>query len=718
MKKLLLIFSALIFSVNVVNAQLGVGTPLPAASSQLDVVSTNKGILIPRVSLTGTTDATTISNGNVNSLLVFNTQTTSDVTPGYYYWYTNKWNRMDGGGTETITTLVDNGNGTITYTNESGTATTVNIAAMIKNNETLTSQSFVPATGILTYNDEKGIATNLNLSAMVPNFETLTSQSFVPATGILTYNDEKGIATNLDLSAMVPNFETLTSQSFVPATGILTYNDEKGIATNLNLSAMIPNFETLTSQSFVPATGILTYNDEKGVATNLDLSVLKLEPWQVELTTDKATLNTQNIYQLGHVGIGTNSILPGVAFDNRGALRSGSDHTGTVGINSVAFGSNNTSAGINSVAVGSFTQANEEESFAGGRSSSVAVGAYDGFAYGYANQANGPQSAAFGAATKANGYRSFTNGNGSIAPSYAETVIGNYNAITTGNPLNITATDPLFQIGNGNSNGSFLSNAVTVLKNGNTGIGIPGVEAAAKPTERLDIGSGNLRVRDINTNVGAPTDNVVVADATGILKTVTSASFAGNNWQATGNTGTTAGTNFIGTTDAQDFVVKTNNAENLRVTQTGNVGIGTPTPTNKVEITSAAANTSGLTFTNLNSATPGDATVTTPLGVNAAGTVVAMLPDTRYAIRTITADYTVTLTDETILADGTAGPVIITFPVSVTITGKRYNIKKIAGAGTITVISAPGTTILGNPSMIANNNILQYDGISNWVQLN
>jgi len=77
MKKLLLIFSALIFSVNVVNAQLGVGTPLPAASSQLDVVSTNKGILIPRVSLTGTTDATTISNGNVNSLLIFNTQTTS-----------------------------------------------------------------------------------------------------------------------------------------------------------------------------------------------------------------------------------------------------------------------------------------------------------------------------------------------------------------------------------------------------------------------------------------------------------------------------------------------------------------------------------------------------------------------------------------------------------------------------------------------------------------
>ncbi|MGZ4117501.1 MAG: exosporium glycoprotein BclB-related protein, partial [Bacteroidia bacterium] len=32
----------------------------PAASAMLDVSSSNKGVLIPRVTLTGTTDATTI----------------------------------------------------------------------------------------------------------------------------------------------------------------------------------------------------------------------------------------------------------------------------------------------------------------------------------------------------------------------------------------------------------------------------------------------------------------------------------------------------------------------------------------------------------------------------------------------------------------------------------------------------------------------------------
>ncbi len=47
------------------------------------------------------------------------------------------------------------------------------------------------------------------------------------------------------------------------------------------------------------------------------------------------------------------------------------------------------------------------------------------------------------------------------------------------------------------------------------------------------------------------------------------------SWSLTGNTGTTAGTHFIGTTDAKDFVFKTNNIERLRITASGNIfGVG------------------------------------------------------------------------------------------------------------------------------------------------
>ncbi|MFT7068021.1 MAG: hypothetical protein ACJAZY_000901, partial [Spirosomataceae bacterium] len=53
-------------------------------SAMLEVNSTSKGILIPNVTLTGITDATTIATPAA-SLLVYNTATVSDVEPGYYY---------------------------------------------------------------------------------------------------------------------------------------------------------------------------------------------------------------------------------------------------------------------------------------------------------------------------------------------------------------------------------------------------------------------------------------------------------------------------------------------------------------------------------------------------------------------------------------------------------------------------------------------------------
>jgi hypothetical protein len=45
-------------------------------------------------------------------------------------------------------------------------------------------------------------------------------------------------------------------------------------------------------------------------------------------------------------------------------------------------------------------------------------------------------------------------------------------------------------------------------------------------------------------------------------------------WSLTGNTGTDPGTDFLGTTDGQPLIFKTNNAEAMRIDQNGNVGLG------------------------------------------------------------------------------------------------------------------------------------------------
>lgn len=59
-------------------------------------------------------------------------------------------------------------------------------------------------------------------------------------------------------------------------------------------------------------------------------------------------------------------------------------------------------------------------------------------------------------------------------------------------------------------------------------------------------------------------------------------------WLILGNAGTTAGTNFLGTTDAVDLVFKTNNTERMRITSGGYIGLATATPTTLVHFSPAA----------------------------------------------------------------------------------------------------------------------------------
>ena len=58
-----------------------------------------------------------------------------------------------------------------------------------------------------------------------------------------------------------------------------------------------------------------------------------------------------------------------------------------------------------------------------------------------------------------------------------------------------------------------------------------------------------------------------------------------NGWSITGNSGTTAGTNFVGTTDAVDLVFKRNSSEGLRIYSSSNfIGVGTAAPAYLFEV--------------------------------------------------------------------------------------------------------------------------------------
>ena len=98
--KVLAILSLFVAAATTVSAQadgaVGIGTRIPNSSSILDVVATDKGVLLPRVALSGLTDQTTVSSP-VESMIVYNTATVTGATgvvPGYYYWSVGKWRRL------------------------------------------------------------------------------------------------------------------------------------------------------------------------------------------------------------------------------------------------------------------------------------------------------------------------------------------------------------------------------------------------------------------------------------------------------------------------------------------------------------------------------------------------------------------------------------------------------------------------------------------------
>ena len=64
-------------------------------------------------------------------------------------------------------------------------------------------------------------------------------------------------------------------------------------------------------------------------------------------------------------------------------------------------------------------------------------------------------------------------------------------------------------------------------------------------------------------------------------------------WELTGNAGVDPAANFLGTTDNEPLIIKTNGAEHIRVTSNGNVGIGMATPTALLHISGANQNFNG-----------------------------------------------------------------------------------------------------------------------------
>ena len=312
-----------------------------------------------------------------------------------------------------------------------------------------------------------------------------------------------------------------------------------------------------------------------------------------------------------------------------------------------AIGFNNLASGYASYSLGFIAHAEGNYSTAIGFYTRAAGSVST--AMGYETQAFGTTSTSMGESTIASGDNSTSMGEGTTAQARNSLVLGRYNSIY-GDKTNWVENDPIFVIGNGSSDAN-RSNAITILKNGNVGIGW-----STSPTARLEVNmknsqdwSGNLKALrifspdinyylDMNTfiistgNVGyhfSPNLNTGLTISTpgyvGIGTTSPNSRLdvrgpitGDNNFSEPGNTGTTdvAGDKLVmfesgawrasigmsnvgpylqgtggGSGDGIRFVTGASSAtERMRITRDGYVGIGTASPAMTLQIESPGNN--------------------------------------------------------------------------------------------------------------------------------
>ena len=134
----LILFALLLFSKLVEAQNVGINTSgaTPNASAMLDIVASDKGLLVPRFALSDITVAAPVTSPAL-SLIVYNTFTSAlatasnNVVPGFYYWDGSMWVAFSGSGGKDWA-LLGNG-GTVAGTNFLGTTDNIDLVFKVNN---------------------------------------------------------------------------------------------------------------------------------------------------------------------------------------------------------------------------------------------------------------------------------------------------------------------------------------------------------------------------------------------------------------------------------------------------------------------------------------------------------------------------------------------------------------------------------------------------------
>ncbi|NTW32607.1 MAG: hypothetical protein HGB12_08290 [Bacteroidetes bacterium] len=300
-------------------------------SAILDVSSVNQGMRIPRVALTSTTSAAPITNP-ANSLMVYDSVTTGDVTPGFYYWdgANSKWVRFSTGsgsgwstsgnaGTDTVTNFIG------TTDNQSWVMKTNNIERMKiskTGNVGIGTASPASTSALDVTSTTKGI--------LIPRMTTIQRDAIAtPATGLQIYNTDCQTLNYwsgtcwISISKAIPDPEEITSNPpsttfcagqsrtysipAVPAASRYTWTVPAGTTINSGhgTTSIAVTFGNISGNVCVKASNSCETSNQTCLAVNVDpipntpgniTGITSINPGQTSVTYYIASVNGASTY--------------------------------------------------------------------------------------------------------------------------------------------------------------------------------------------------------------------------------------------------------------------------------------------------------------------------------------------------------------------------------------------------------------------------------------
>lgn len=450
----------LLFSFNCAYTQgsIGIGTSFPHTSALLELNSSNKGLLLPRIndtaSIANPAKGLTIYNNADNKIWLYNgTRWQQSIT-------------QDGGGDNTWY----KGQDSITFSKNKYVGINTNpgfmapMANLQVSNSLMVQESFVYSTSMPTVAQTYTMDNTSNLIP-IPSDDSIF-RIFDPGyTGNYNNNTQGNIYAG-SISGQIGFKLHFSETDLGLAPGDTLWISKVGFPECRQNNIILFTSNRLAGIRDLIINDPIIYfifrSDNAGTEKGFDITATRLFKSASRINS-LSTAGSAMYFANGSLAAGYNATVTGdrsfaIGFNVK--ANGGKDGAGAIGFNAIANGASSIAIGLDATADGNNSLALGSGRTAGTNSMAFGNGAFSG----------GAGSVALGTSVKTSGSLSFAAGLGSVAKSYGSAVLGMLNDTSdTPNPAIIDIQDRLFQIGNGN--GSTRSNALTILRNGNIGIG-------------------------------------------------------------------------------------------------------------------------------------------------------------------------------------------------------------------------------------------------------